>query len=456
MTATLDRGPRVTRRRALGLAAAAGGAALLGLVAPPLVRSVGSGGGPLPPVARLRGELVAAPAAGMLLYNGAFPGPLIEVSEGDRVRLRFVNRLDEPSNLHLHGLHVSPAVDRPFLHVSPGEVATYEWEVESGSAGTYWYHPHFHGRVAAQLLAGLTGPMIIRGPLDQEPELQAADERLLVLRNTVEHDGRMLVNGAIAPRMAARRGTLRLRLLNASTQEYVRLGFEHLPMHLIATDAGLVERPVELAELLLSPGERAEVLTVLDGRGEHRLMRLPYARAGGATREEPEPLLTVDATSAPRATSLPGHLRSIPALHVGRGDPRRRVTFGVARTGEYLINGRAFDHQRVEYRPRTGTTEVWELVNEHTSDHSFHLHSWPFQVLDRNGRPEPFRAWRDVVNLRGGERVRIAIPFRHFGGRTVFHCHNAEHEDGGMMAVIDVLGGSQHDHTTEEPRHAHH
>jgi FtsP/CotA-like multicopper oxidase with cupredoxin domain len=285
--------------------------------------------------------------------------------------------------------------------------------------------------------------------------MRAVEERLLVLRNTVEHDGRMLVNGAIAPRMAARRGTLRLRLLNASTQEYVRLGFEHLAMHLIATDAGLIERPVELAELLLSPGERAEILVVLDGRDEQRLMRLPYARAGGAAREEPEPLLTVDAADAPRPTPLPGHLRSVPALDVG-GAVRRRVTFGVARTGEYLINGRAFDHDRVEYRPRTGTTEVWELVNEHTSDHSFHLHSWPIQVLDRNGRPEPFRAWRDVVNLRGGDVVRVAIAFRHFRGRTVFHCHSAEHEDGGMMAVIDVLGGSQRHPTTEEPHHAHH
>ncbi len=452
--------PTVTRRQALQLGAGAVGAALLGFGGPGAYREAfAAGGEPLPRLAALpidrsdpgvaRATLVAAAGttavagerARILLYNGRFPGPVLRVSEGERTELAFHNRLAEPTNLHLHGLHVSPAQDRPFARIEPGESSTYEWTAGAGTAGTYWYHPHLHGQVARQLMGGLSGPLVVTGPVDELPELTAADERLLVLRNSTRADGRMLVNGAIAPRMNARKGTVRLRLLNAGTAEYVRLAFaDGQTMHLIATDAGFLERPVELSELLLTPGERADVLVQLKPGSSRTLRRMPYARAGGATGTDPEALLEIVAHPQAKPTPLPGALVAVPALRATPGTAVRRVVLAVNETGEYTINGHVFDHHRprVEATPRSGDTEVWEIVNEHTSDHSFHLHTWPFQVLDRDGRPDPYRAWRDVVNLRGRQRVRIAIPFTDFTGQTVFHCHNADHEDGGMMAVLDV------------------
>ncbi len=71
-------------------------------------------------------------------------------------------------------------------------------------------------------------------------------------------------------------------------------------------------------------------------------------------------------------------------------------------------------------------------------DHPFHLHTYPFQVLARNGKPVPYRAWKDTINIRKGETVRIAVPLRDFGGRTVYHCHIVEHEDRGMMGILEV------------------
>src|SRR5262249_50685395 len=109
-------------------------------------------------------------------YDGVFPGPVLRVREGDQLRLRFVNRLDAVTNRHLHRLHISPAVDDPFVHVMPGESRLYEFTVPAGSAGTYWYHPHHHGELGAQIRGGLVGPLVIAGPPDDLPELQAAQD----------------------------------------------------------------------------------------------------------------------------------------------------------------------------------------------------------------------------------------------------------------------------------------
>ncbi len=104
----------------------------------------------------------------------------------------------------------------------------------------------------------------------------------------------------------------------------------------------------------------------------------------------------------------------------------------------FFVNGRAFDPCRVDASARQGDLDIWEVVNEGDMDHPFHLHVYPFQVLSRNGLAELYRSWKDVVNLRSKETVRLAVPLSDFSGKTVFHCHIAEHEDRGMMGVLKV------------------
>src|SRR5207302_5356221 len=124
---------------------------------------------------------VAVPGATLpFSYDGSFPGPLVRLREGDHVRLTFANRLDEVTNLHLHGLHIPPAVDDPFVHIMPGESRLYEFTLPPGSAGTHWYHPHHHGELDTQIRGGLVGPPVITGPPDALPALLAAQEHLLV------------------------------------------------------------------------------------------------------------------------------------------------------------------------------------------------------------------------------------------------------------------------------------
>ena len=117
--------------------------------------------------------------ATLMAYNGQVPGPRLEAKPGDTVRIRFTNNLPEPTNIHYHGLNISHSgnADNVFLSVEPGETFAYEFTIpEDHPAGTFWYHPHRHGFVADQVFAGLSGFFVIRGELDEIPEVQSASE----------------------------------------------------------------------------------------------------------------------------------------------------------------------------------------------------------------------------------------------------------------------------------------
>jgi FtsP/CotA-like multicopper oxidase with cupredoxin domain len=267
----------------------------------------------------------------LLTYNGRFPGPLIRAREGDLLRVALVNRLDEPTNLHFHGLHVPPTgrADNIWLHIPPGETLVYEFEVPRGIAGTYWYHPHAHGTIARQLWAGLAGPLIVEGPLEAMPELAGADERIAVLKDLALdergrptphrvhdwHEGKqgdlLLVNGAVQPQLRARAGTLRLRLINASNARYFRLALsDGEPLHLIATDGHYIEKPVDVAEVLLVPGERADVLVQPEPGRILELRDLAYDRRTTHHSKE-RTLMTILPVARAAGPALPRRLDAV-------------------------------------------------------------------------------------------------------------------------------------------------
>jgi FtsP/CotA-like multicopper oxidase with cupredoxin domain len=391
--------------------------------------------------------------AAIWTYGGSFPGKLLRVGEGETVRLRFANRLTEVTNLHFHGLHVPPTsrADNSWLHVPPGETFAYEFEVPRGSAGTYWYHPHAHGTLARQLWAGLSGPLVVDGPLERMPELAGADERIVLLRDLALdehgwptshrvmdwHEGKqgdlILANGAVQPVVRARAGTVRLRLINASNARYFRLALAAgQPLHLIATDGHYLETPVAVPEVLLVPGERADVLIQAEDARPLALRDLPYDRRT-SHHSMARTVLTILPRHDAAPVALPTSLANVPDLRPGNALAPRRVTMAM-----FFVNGRLFDPGRIDGRARLGDLEHWQVENVGTMDHPFHLHTWHFQVVARNGRPEPFRAWRDMLNLKPGDRVDLLVPLVNYPGRTLYHCHISEHGDKGMMAVLEV------------------
>ncbi len=425
-------------------------------------------------------------SANLLTYNGQVPGPRLEAKPGDTVQIHFTNRLNQPTNLHYHGLHITPQGngDNVFLSVPPGERLTYEFTLPADHpAGTFWYHPHHHGHVAEQLFGGLAGLFIVRGELDERPEIKAAQEAFMVLQDfdiTRAGDiaapnpmammrGRegpiVTVNGQINPGLAIPQGgLLRLRLLNASPSRFYRLQLEGHSFQLIATDGGAIAAPIELSELLLAPGQRAEVLVQGNREpGQYRLLNLPYDRGGmmggmgmgggmgygmGGMGQTASPsqtaqllaIVTYEGSVSP--LPLPQQLIAVETLPEPTVTRRIELSMamGPGMTMAFLFNGKTFDQQRIDIAPKLDTVEEWELANVDPGrmDHPFHLHVNPFQVISRNGQPEPYRAWKDTVLVKGNETVRIRIPFRMFTGKTVYHCHILDHEDLGMMGIVNI------------------
>lgn len=406
-------------------------------------------------------------------------GPLIDVREGDTVEIRFENHLPQASTIHWHGLPVPPDQDgNPSNPVAPGAAHTYRFTLPPGSAGTYWYHPHPHGQTAEQVFRGLAGPIIVRSaadPLADWPERHlfisdlrlSADGAIPPNGMTDWMNGRegqfVLVNGSLRPELTLT-GDERWRIWNACSARYLRLAFsDGRAFAQVGTDGGLLERAREdLKELLLAPGERAEIIVRAGDTSNAALVALAYDRGkmsmdSSAPKETDRVLAKM--TFAPSANSvarsLPAALRAIAPL----GEPAARKTVmlteqmdmqhamhasgaqGMPSGMRFLINNESFDPKRVTLTSRRGQVEEWTLQNFSDMDHPFHIHGTQFQVIDRKhegtATAEPYLAWRDTVNLRPNETLRIAIVQQEAGQR-MFHCHILEHEDLGMMGLLQV------------------
>jgi FtsP/CotA-like multicopper oxidase with cupredoxin domain len=420
---------------------------------------------------------LAGQSAQLLTYNGQVPGPLWAVQAGDTVVVNFTNGLAQPTNLHFHGLHIPPtgSADNVFLSVPPGEQLRYEFAIApKHPGGLFWYHPHHHGLVAEQLFGGLAGPLIVRGAVDAIPEIQAASEEVLVLQDfDLTRRGRrreptpifrrwgrqgdlIAINGDRAAGLTIPpQGLLRLRLLNASASRIYRLRLENHPWHLVGMDGSTLSAPLEWDDLVLAPGNRADVLVAGDREpGTYTLMSLPYDRgisdmmatmdesAGPSDEAAMQAIAHLQYGDVITAVPLPTKLLPSPALPA----PHRRREFvldhGIDGAQAFLINGRGFAHDRVDTTVQLGSVEEWHIVNKAGMDHPFHLHTNAFQIVRRNGELVPTPMWQDVVNIPAYESVDVLVPFSDFAGKTVYHCHILDHEDQGMMGIIEMQAGA--------------
>lgn len=409
-------------------------------------------------------SLVPGNTTEVFAYNGRVPGPTLELREGDRVTITFRNDLLEPTTIHWHGLHIPFTADgSPFHPVAPGEEYQYVFTIPPGTAGTYWYHPHPHHRTGHQVAKGLYGAIIVRAADDP---LASLPERLLVLSdNRFLTDGSLdlpparspqaridfengregdfvFVNGEVMPTLTIRAGEVqRWRVVNASAARVYRLALPgHTFLH-VGNDGGLFEKPVEVSEILIANGERVELLVRGTGApGSHTVLQaLPYDRYIPQTRprtwDSPRDLLSLQYTNqkAVKPVRLPATLRAIPPLDTTRATSRRLMVLT-----QGMINGRLMDPDRVDVGSTLGATEIWEIENLVGMDHPFHLHGFQFQVLERNGVPEPFRSWKDVVNVPKHGTARFIVRYDDYRGKWMFHCHILDHEDHGMMGILQV------------------
>ena len=398
-------------------------------------------------------------------YNGHVPGPTLEVREGDHVIIHFRNDLPEATTVHWHGIHLPVESDgSPFQPIEPGETHDYEFTVRPGTAGTYWYHPHPDRRTGFAIGKGLYGGIVVHAADDPLPA--SIPDRLIILSdNRFLHDGTidfpapqshhggideengregpvLFVNGMVMPTLTIRSGEVqRWRIANASAGRIYRLAIPGHTILQVGSDGGLLEKPVVVKEILLTTGERVEVLIRgTDAPGtKTTLQNLPYDRYAPQTRptdwETTRDLLTLETTNEPPLipVAIPATLRKIVPLDTTKATAVRTIIFG-----QGMINGKQMDMARVDVSTHVGATEIWEITNIVGMDHPFHLHGFQFQVLDRDGVKEPYLAWKDMLNIPKHSSARIIVRYDDYPGKWMFHCHILDHEDHGMMGVLEV------------------
>ncbi len=384
-------------------------------------------------------------------------GPTLRLRTGDSVVISVTNELNEPTTTHWHGADV-PAEDDggPHSIIEPGKTWVADFDVIQPAA-TLWYHPHAHGSTAEHVYRGAAGLLIIEDDNPAAATLPATygvDDIPVIIQDrdfTDEGqldfaidgddegnlDGVLTVNGTLNPYVETPTGLVRLRLLNGSQARIYELSVEGANMTKIASDGGYLTSPVVLNQLVLAPGDRAEIIVnvgeesaaLVDSAFGRVLELRPNGSASG-TDMLPDELATIERISESEITVD----RS---FHMG--DVRNFWEFDPS----WAINGVQFDMNRIDVTVQLGDTERWTLSSD-DGEHVFHPHQIQFQILAINGEPPPPEesGWEDSVLVNADREVVIAARFHTYAAEDIpymFHCHILDHEDLGMMGQFLIV-----------------
>ena len=409
-------------------------------------------------------------------FNKQIPGPVLQGNVGDTLVIRVTNKLVEPTTVHWHGLCLPASMDGTDAVqklIAPGE--TFEYRFDVLQAGTFWYHSH--ANETFQMERGLYGALVV----NEESDLVTDADRIFMIddmkldaksefttpgwyvpRVIERHDGRqgntLLINGKENPTIDVHAGQMeRWRFINSSSARYFLLHMEGRQFRVIGTDGGLLESPRPMTEVLITPGERMDVVVGSFNEGETFLIEsLPYNRTT-FLKTKRESFATVKVGECKKSIAfIPETLRKIEPLARQDEAVTRKIKLSV---GLSLKNGMDFkvnDHIHVNDKPvKVGELQIWEIDNVSLMDHPFHLHGFFFQVIDENGKEPEYKAWKDTYNIKPRTKVKIAWMPDNRPGTWMYHCHILEHHAAGMMANFDVIDGSK-PYIEKQAQHMHH
>jgi suppressor of ftsI len=416
------------------------------------------------------------------LYNDAYVPPTLRARLGDKLRIKFRNNLtdrsgldhpgyfgpictssDTPSNLHFHGMGVSPQgnSDNVFVHVHPGETFQYEVHIPASGRqgpGLFWYHPHAHGFVNDQILGGMSGALVVEGIEELFPLLNGLPERFFLIKHVklASETEIVSINGQINPAVAMRCGEMQLwRIAHSGASEFYKFRIEGMPLYIVATDGHALSQPRKMTEFFIGPGERIDAIAVGPPAGEYPMRSISFQNEAW---RPPEPVVQLAVITASGSSPNPALEDEILRQRLsGRqwiDDVRvasiaRRRTLVYSRTADrkvFMIDGRVIDEARTDQTVKLGDTEEWTVINTDQQYHSFHIHQTPFLVTEVGGTSWNDAGLRDTFSVprataQGPGVLKVVIPFTDpvIVGRFVYHCHAVDHEDKGMMGVIEVV-----------------
>jgi spore coat protein A len=425
---------------------------------------------------------------------------------------------------HLHGAQVMPDSDgypeswfTADGKTGPTYLPTPCHYPNKQSAATLWYHDHAMGINRINIYAGLAGFYIIEDDMEEQLNLPsgAYDIPLMLQDRSFNADGSLhypvahngthpvwiqeffgsvnCVNGVASPYLEVEPRKYRFRLLNASNSRFYHLSMvpsdengsttgkprEAPPFYQVGADSGLLPAPLPLHYLIVSPGERFDL--VIDF-SEHRGKNLaivndapaPYPRGGELVSREVMLFRVTKNLSGKDTSSLPNVLAPFTPLNPDDAVRERFLAISeMERPSDGYTAMGMLDEKHwsdpVTETPKAGSTEIWSFANTTGDIHPIHVHLVKFQVLNRqpfdpasylqnqkvvfagaprapeaNERP----AWKDTVKTYPGTITRVIAKFDLPEGtqvtpgtalRYVWHCHMLEHEDNEMMRPYDVI-----------------
>jgi blue copper oxidase len=439
---------------------------------------------PIPPVAASGVSLNAQVSSAEMLkgkssitysYSNGFLGPTIRTNKGATVDVMLQNGLDERTNIHWHGLILPENMDgHPKDVASPGSSLHYSLPIIQ-RAGTYWYHPHPHGLTGKQVFMGLAGMFIVNDEEEAALNLPSGEFEIPIIIQDKHFDGsrldyspsedevmtgylgeHILVNGVHAPVLNIQAGWYRLRILNGSTARVYNLAFSGgATFYIIGSDGGLLRAPEQASSILLGPGERLDMLVDfsklatgkelflisnkfsqynVQGRQSFNIMKFKISGIAGYSFTLPSTLSSIPTLEADQAVNI--RTFDISGMASGQG--------GHGGMGGHSINGKIFEMEHADETVVAGTTEIWEFDNRLGDEiHPMHIHGVQFQILQRVGGRNQIlpseKGWKDTVLVMPKEKVSVVMTFPSYTGVFVFHCHNLEHEDDGMMLNYRIV-----------------
>jgi FtsP/CotA-like multicopper oxidase with cupredoxin domain len=440
-------------------------------------------------------------------YNRKLVGPTLRARPGDTLKIQLVNNLPPEStptahtgfhgfnttNLHTHGLHVDPKDhgDNVLVEIAPDELFDYEIKIpDDHPSGTFWYHAHKHGSVAAHLASGMAGMLIVEGTgLDTVEAINKAEQKVFVFQQipyvfdqqvgagvvelkyvdqmfspgTWDPSGRFTtINGVVLPVLKIRPGEVqRWRFVHAGLRESIlpklmKVGPGNTlsvgpPLNQIALD-GLPLGKVQVTDSVeLQPGYRSDVVVRFPEKGTYVLLdeRLAPSLTLLGNPEDRKYLARVEVDGDDAGMPLPSDndVKSfrLPSIDPGSVNGHQTALYTIDLTTNpvsFKIDGVSYDENNPPHTLKLGNTDDWNIQGT-VANHPFHIHVNPFEVysiVDANGNSrldEP--VWRDTILMPAGGVVKFRTRYSVYTGKFVQHCHILDHEDLGMMQLLEII-----------------
>lgn len=416
--------------------------------------------------------------------NGKFWGPTVFINKGDTVHMNVLNKLNDSTTIHWHGMHLPAVMDGgPHQIIPPGTLWQPYWKV-TNNAATYWYHPHLHEMTTEHLTKGIGGFMIVRDAAETAlalPRTYGIDDIPLMLTSR-RFDGSNqfvttnsaygdyeVVNGVMNPEISLPKQYVRLRILNAEIERGYNLGFsDNRTFYIIANDGGLLNAPVAVTRVKLMVGERIEIMVNLGNDAIGSSVDLKAYNSGqpfGFPGSEPQTTgqfgsllnntdfnilhINVAAATSGAITAVPGTLASNTYWAASDATTTRtlNITDGTPGPGgkPFAFDNTPFAFNTINKTVNLNNIEQWTVTNNNVFGHAFHIHDVEFKIVARNGNAAAVgtyeSGWKDVMYVPVNESVSFVAKFDDYADLThpfMYHCHFGLHEDDGMMGQFVV------------------